>query len=83
MDDERTQYESGAAYFHRGLWRVQPRWAKAVYYFVGLPAFAIFTGTILFGQIGSTIQIAAFTVFGLVCLIQMTVVFRAFWRMDL
>ncbi len=69
--------------FKDGHWRVQPKWVKVLTLGVALPAWLVFMTSLFAGNIGGTLQTAAFIAFAAVVGLQMAFVFRAYWRMDL
>jgi hypothetical protein len=79
MNDDQEDLSS----FRDGHWRVQPPWVKAVVIWIAVPAWLLFMATVLMGNIGGTVQMIAFGVFGAVALLTLAFVFRAYWRLDL
>ncbi len=66
-----------------GHWRVQPKWLKALTVGIAIPAWLVFMASMFAGNIGGTLQTAAFIAFAAVAALAMAFSFRAYWRMDL
>ncbi len=69
--------------FRDGHWRVQPKWVKALTVGVAIPAWLVLMTGVFTGNIGCTLNTAAFISFAAVAGLQLAFVFRAYWRMDL
>ena len=71
--------------FRRAIWDVHPKWAKVYLYAVGIPAWLY----LMIHQFAAadplhlgSLEKVAIGLFASAVLVQMAVLFRAFWRMD-
>ena len=69
---------------NRSHWAVQPYWAKALTVIVGIPAWLVFAYNIVVSnEPDDRIIRVAFGLFMTVCLLQLALVARGYWRNDI
>jgi hypothetical protein len=72
--------------FHQALWAAHPRWAKIYLYAVGVPSWLYLMLHQFMAKDPLSFGIAEKVAVGLffsAAVVQMAVLFRAFWRMDI